>query len=136
MEREAVEICLRAISGCWVWAFYMVGNAMRYLMLLMLMSGCTMFSPLDQLHPEVPNEIPDELIELEVHIVNPITINYWCIVNGLNPILAILSPLTLFGCTNLHYPDEDGMYKCVIYQAYDADWIFEHEWQHCKGYMD
>ena len=103
--------------------------------LTLLLSGCTVFSPLDQLYPSLTKEIPDELIELEVHIVNPISIHYWCIVNGLNPLLIVLNAGTVFGCANLSH-GEDGGYKCVVYQAYDADWIFEHEYRHCKGYMD
>ena len=100
-----------------------------------LLGGCTIFSPLDRLHPKVPHEIPDKRLNISIAVVGPLDIYSSCIDNGLSPFLSILGA-PLLGCTNLHYPDNKGVHRCVVYLAFDWEWTREHEVRHCKGYID
>ena len=105
------------------------------IVLFMLLSSCTAMSPLDKLYDGLDTEIQLEKLNETVLIVGPLDVYSECISGGVNPFLAVLgSPL--MGCAILTYGQTPGTFDCTIYQAFDFDFIYTHEHQHCLGYQD
>ncbi len=104
-------------------------------LIVFIMSGCTMFATQDILFPGLENEIQTELLDVTTNVVGPLDIYSECIDAGLNPVVAVLGA-PLFGCAELKHSEIEGRFECSIYMAFDAEWIYEHEYRHCLGYMD
>jgi len=98
-----------------------------------LLTGCTMFSPQDELFEglDKPTELED--VDLIVHKVNFLSAGWICAEKAGYP--AFLHPLilTIFGCADVQWRNNEVI-KCEIW--YSVDWALEHELEHCKGWDD
>ena len=99
----------------------------------LLLSGCTIFSPQNELYKELNEPTPLEEIDITLYKKNFLMTGWICAEKAGYPAFFHPFILTVFGCADVHWQD-GKVIKCDVW--YSGDWILEHELNHCRGYDD
>ncbi len=106
---------------------------MRYLIILIFLTGCTGLSPQTELYDGIDEPARLENVKLTVAKKGFFETGWICLERGGYP--AVLHPLLIvsLGCATVRW--ENGrVVECDV--VYSSDSVLEHELNHCRGYRD